>query len=134
MKKLIGIAAFVLLFSIPAHGQTMKSSPVGSSASTNVNSGGGGGYGGSLSGSTGGRLPIYPAAHLGMTAVNGGDPSYAPSTFLTFEQAVAVGKAVNARPKSVAEVAAENNSAPKARAKFAFEQDGHGNVIPAPQR
>jgi hypothetical protein len=134
MKRLIGIAAFVLLYSIPAHGQTMKSSPVASSASTNVNSGGSGSYGGSLSGSTGGRLPTYPAAHLGMKAVSGGDPSYAPSTFLTFEQAVAEGKAVNARPKSVAEVAAENNSAPKARAKFAFEQDEHGNVIPAPQQ
>ncbi len=131
MKRLIGIGAFVLLFSIPAHGQTVRRMSSMSSTATNTVNGGSGGYGGSLSSGSGGRLPIYPAAHPAMLEVNGGDPSYAPSTFLTFEQAVAEGKAANAAPKSLGQVAAEYSTAPKARAKFAFEQDGRGNVIPA---
>jgi hypothetical protein len=130
MKKVIGIAAFVLVFSIPAHGQTSKGGGigVGSSGSPNAN-GGGGGMAGGLNGS-GGRLPSYAAANLGAVAISGaGDPSFAPSTFLTFEQAVAEGKAESANQKTLAQIAAENSTTPKARAKFAFVQDANGKVV-----
>jgi hypothetical protein len=132
MKKLLGIAAFVLLMSVPAHGQASKGTFAGSSGPMNVN--GGGGTGGSLGGTTGARLPVYPAANLTMSAVSGGDPSYAPSTFLTFEQAIAEAKATEAaNQKSLVQIAAENNATPKARAKVAFVQDVHGKVVPTPQ-
>jgi hypothetical protein len=134
MKKIIGIGAFVLVFAVPAHGQGVRRMGLVGSSSTNAVNGGSGGYGGSLSSGSGSRLPIYPAAHPGMQEVNGGDPSYAPSTFLTFAQAVAEGNAANATPKSLGEVAAEYRSAPKAQVKFAFEQDSRGNVIHATQQ
>jgi hypothetical protein len=130
MKKILGIAAFVLVFSVPAHGQASKG--VGSSAPMVAN--GGGGTSGSLSGTSGARLPAYPAAKLATAAVSGGDPSYSPSTFLTFEQAIAEGKAEAANQKSLAQAAAENSTTPKTKAKFAFVQDARGNVVPAPQQ
>jgi hypothetical protein len=134
MKKLIGIGTFVLVFAVPAHGQAARRMGLVGSSSTNAVNGGSGGYGGSLSSGSGSRLPIYPAAHPGVVAVQGGDPSYAPSTFLTFEQAVAEGQAANAAPKSLGEVAAEYSTARKVRVKFAFEQDSRGNVVPSPQQ
>ncbi len=135
MKKAIGIAAFVLVFSVPAHGQGSKGTAVGNSSSSPTGMGGGGGGTGSgLSGTTGARLPVYPAAHFGTSAVSGGDPSYAPSTFLTFEQAIAEGRSEAADQKTVAQVAAENSATPKAKAKFAFVQDAQGKVVPAPQQ
>jgi hypothetical protein len=131
MKKVLGIAAFALIFSVPAHGQMSRGgggagSVPGASANGSASSGG---Y--SLSGSTvGPGLSSYPRARLDTTAVSGGDPSYAPSTFMSFEQAVAEGNAENAARKTLAQVAAENISAPKAKAKFAFVQDANGRVVP----
>jgi hypothetical protein len=136
MKKLIGIAAFVLVFSVPTHGQASKGPVVGSSGSGATGASGGssgGGFGGGLNG-TGTKLPAYPAARFGTSSVSGGDPSFAPSTFLTFEQAIAEGKSESANQKSLAEVAAENSVTSKTKAKFAFVQDAKGKVVPAPQQ
>ena len=67
-----------------------------------------------------------------MSAVSGGDPSFAPSTFLSFDQAVAEGRAILAADqKSLGQVAAENSSRQKAAVKFTFVQDADGNVVPA---
>jgi hypothetical protein len=135
MKKLIGIAAFVLVFSAAAHGQGSKGgAAVSSSAGPIGTSGGGGGTGGGFSGTGGATLPRYPATHFGTSAVSGGDPSFAPSTFLTFEQAIAEGKSESASQKPLAEAAAENNVTPKTKAKFVFVQDAKGKVVPAPQQ
>lgn len=136
MKKLLGIAAFALLFSVPAHGQMSRGAAAGSVPGPTANGGGSGGGGGyNLSGTAAGtRLSGYPRAQFSVTAVTGGDPSYSPSTFLPFEQAVAEGNAENASPKTLAQIAAENNSAPKAKAKFAFVQDAQGRVVPAPHQ
>jgi hypothetical protein len=135
MKKSIGIAAFVLIFSIPAHGQGVRGGVGMSTQGALTNSGGGGGgFGGGLSASSGGRLSSTPPAHLAMKEVTGGDPSYVPSTFLTFEQAVAEGNAESVREKTVAEAAAENNAARKARARLAFEQDNGGRVVSVSQK
>jgi hypothetical protein len=136
MKKGFGIAAFVLLSAIQAHGQTANKGPaVGGGATASSASGGGGGIGGGGATSSGSRLPSYPRAQFAMSAVSGGDPSYAPSTFLAFDQAVAEGTAkVETEHKSLGQVAAENGAAFKAKAKFAFTQDDRGNVIPAPKQ
>lgn len=130
MKKVLGIAAFALIFSVPAHGQMSRGAGAGAAPGPTGNgTSSGGGY--SLSGMTiRPGLPSYPGARLDATAVSGGDPSYAPSTFMSFEQAVAEGNAENAAPKTLAQVAAENSSAPKAKAKFAFVQDANGRVVP----
>lgn len=134
MKKLLGVAAIVLLFSIPAHAQGRGTS-VGSAPSASANGGGSGGGAGDVGGGTSARLPTYPRATFDVTAVSGGDPSFAPSSFLSFEQAVAEGKAINdADRKSLAQVAAENNAALKTKAKFSFVQDGNGKVVPTAQQ
>lgn len=133
MKKGFGIAALILLSAVQAHGQSAnKGAAVGSGATAPSASGGGGG---AATASSGSRLPSYPRAQFAMSAVSGGDPTYAPSTFLTFDQAVAEGRAkVETEHKSLGQVAAENGAAVKAKAKFAFMQDGKGNVVPAPEQ
>jgi hypothetical protein len=129
MKKLIGVVVLVLLSSLSAHAQS-KGGAVGSSASSTSQSGGGGTGSGGSSGTAGSRLQGYPRASFAVTAVSG-DPSFAPSTFLSFDQAVAEGKAINATSqKPLGEIAAENSTVPKARAKFRFVQNADGKVIP----
>jgi hypothetical protein len=135
MNKLLGVAAIVMLFSIPVHAQSRGTS-VGSAPAASAN-GGGGGIGGGAGdiGGTSARLPAYPRATFDISTVSGGDPSFAPSAFLPFEQAVAEGKAINdADRKSLAQVAAENNAALKAKAKFSFVQDANGKVVPTAQQ
>jgi hypothetical protein len=133
MKMLIGVMALVLLFSLPAHAQG-KSPAMGSSPSSTANGSGGGGTSGGGGGSYGGHGSSSPRATFAATAVSGGDPSFAPSTFLSFDQAVAEGKAINAASqKSLAEIATENSTVPKAKAKFTFVQNADGKVVPAAQ-
>ena len=133
MKKLIGVVALVLLFSFSAHAQG-KGMGVGSSASSNSSGGGGTGSGGIAGGTSGSHLPGYPRASFAVSAVSGGDPSFAPSTFLSFDQAVAEGKAINAASqKSLAEIATENSTVPKAKAKFTFVQNADGKLVPTAQ-
>jgi hypothetical protein len=133
MKKLIGVVALALLSSLPAHAQS-KGGAVGSSSSAISQSGGGGTGAGGVSGGGGSRLPGYPRAAFAVSAVSGGDPSFAPSTFLSFDQAVAEGKAINAASqKPLGEIAAENSTVPKAKAKFTYVQNADGNVVPAAQ-
>jgi hypothetical protein len=135
MKKLLGVATFVLLFSMPAHAQNRGGGVSAGGGGNAPSSSGGGGVGGSGIGSNGSRLAIYPRATFDVSAVSGSDPSFAPSTFLSFEQAVAEGKAINAaNHKSVAETAAENTAARKAKAKVTFVQDGNGKVVPTAQQ
>jgi hypothetical protein len=134
MKKLLGVAAFVLLFSIPAHAQAKGSASAGMSATNsgaNAGVSGGGTGGGGIGGGNGsGRLPAYPRASFDVVAVSGGDPSFAPSTFLSFDQAVAEGKAMAAaNEKSLGQIAAEISTVPKAKAKLAFVQDANGNAV-----
>jgi hypothetical protein len=132
MKKFLGVTAFVLLFSIPAHAQTRGGGVSAGGGGNSPSSSGGGGIGGGSIGGNVSRLSIYPRATFDVSAVSGSDPSFAPSTFLSFEQAVAEGKAINAaNQKSLAEAAAENSAAQKAKAKFAFVQDANGKVVPA---
>jgi hypothetical protein len=135
MKKLIGVGALVLLFLLPAHAQN-RAGGGGSAPSTNSNGGGGGtGGGGNGGGTSGTRLPGYPRASFDLSAVSGGDPSFAPSTFLSFDQAVSEGKAIMAADqKSVAQTAVENSSTPKVKAKFSWVQDANGKVVSAAQQ
>lgn len=131
MKKILGIVALGLLFSIPAYAQG-RSFGVGSSPSAALNFGGGSMGGGSVGGSSTAHLPANVPAQFG-TAAYSGDESFAPSSFLTFQQAVEEGKLESAPQKSVAQVAAENQAAAKAKSRVAFVQDARGNVVPVPR-
>jgi hypothetical protein len=129
MKMFLGVSAFVLLFSVPAHAQ-IRGTGQSASPMSRFNGGGGGTGGGSIGGTNAARIPNYQRATFDMSEVSGGDPSFAPSTFRSFEQAVAEGKAILAEDqKSLGQIAAENNTKQKATAKFAFVQDANGNAV-----
>jgi hypothetical protein len=128
MKKILGIAAIVFLGAIPAHAQRAGSMGV-SSVPNAAPSPGGGAIGGSSVGGSSTRLPIYPRATFSSTAIQGED-TFMPSSFMTFEQAVAEGIAESAPAKSLAQVAAESQAAMKAKSRVEFVQDHSGNVIP----
>jgi hypothetical protein len=131
MKKILGIAAIGLLFSIPAYAQG-RSFGVGSSQNAALNFGGGGVGGGSVGGSSRAQLPAHPPTQFGTVAYSG-EESFAPSSFLTFQQAVEEGRLESAPQKSVAQAAAENQVAAKAKSRVAFLQDARGNVVPVPR-
>jgi hypothetical protein len=134
MKMFLGVSAFVLLFSVPAHAQ-MRGTGQSASPMSRFNGGGGGTGGGSIGGTNAAGIPNYQRATFNMSEVSGGDPSFAPSTFRSFEQAVAEGKAILADDqKSLGQIAAENNTRQKATAKFAFVQDANGNAVLAARR
>jgi len=133
MRKALGIVALGLVFSIPAYAQgkgggfaaTAGGGPNGFPTTT-----GGGGFGGGIGGGNSrANVVSYPRARFATVAVSG-DPSFAPSSFLTFEQAVAVGKAELAPQKTVVQVAAETVAAMKAKSRVEFVQDNRKNVVP----
>lgn len=98
------------------------------------NSGGGGGYGGNGAG-IGGQssfhtLPSIPPARLPSTAVSGSDSTFVPSSFLPYNQAIAVGNAMlDAQHESVAEAAAENSLVHRLPAKAAIIENAIGNPV-----
>jgi hypothetical protein len=133
MKRFIGLAAFVALLSAPAHAQNKAIGVSSSNPITGSSYSGGGGGGGGLGSSSSGRLPRYPPAQFAVNAVSGTEEAYNPSTFLSYDQAIAAGKAANAGTKSLAETAVENSNTQKAKAKVAFVQDADGNVVAIPR-
>ena len=128
MKKFLGVAAIVLLSSILAHAQRAVGSAAGSSATAALTFGGGAVGGGGIS-SDAGHLPIYSRAEFA-TAAFSGDPSFAPSSFMTFEDAVKEGIAESAPRRTVVQAAADNQAAMREKSRIQFVQDHSGNVIP----
>jgi hypothetical protein len=134
MKRILGVAVFVLLLSAPAHGQARGSSPAPAvSSSTAATSGGGGGGigGGALSGAS--NTPSfhhYPAAKFDLKDVSGTEADFTPSAFLPYDRAIAAGQAaLNAQKKTLVEAAAEGSRTPPSRAKVALVQDANGDPI-----
>jgi hypothetical protein len=128
MKKFLGVAAIVFLAALPAHAQRSGFSGGGAAGNAELNFGGGS-IGGSGISPTVTRLPDYPRAQFAVATVKG-DESFSPSSFMTFEQAVAEGIAESQPAKSLAQAAADNQAAMKAKARFEFVQDHSGRVIP----
>ena len=96
--------------------------------------GGGGGYGGASGGSGGPAsfhtLPSIPPARLPSTAVSGSDATFVPSTFLPYNQAIAVGNAMlDAQHESVAEAAAKNSLMHRLPAKATIIENAIGNPV-----
>ena len=134
MKKTLGIIAMGLIFSVPAYAQGRgggfnAAAGGGPNGFPNTNGGAGAIGGGSVGGESRANLPLYPRARFATAAI-GGDASFAPSSFLTFEQAVEVGRAELAPGKSLAQVAIENIATSKIKSRMEFVQDNNGNVVP----
>jgi hypothetical protein len=128
MKRFLGVAAIVLLSSIPAHAQRAAGSAAGSSSTAALTFGGGSTGGSSIVGD-GGHLPIYSRAQFA-TAAFQGESSFAPSSYMTFEDAVKEGIAESTPARTVAQAAADNQAAMREKSRVAFVQDHSGNVIP----
>jgi hypothetical protein len=136
MRKALGIVAMALLFAIPAHAQGrggFGASAGGGPNGSPTTAGGGGAGSGVAGGASRAQIPAYARAQFATAAFSGGDPSYAPSSFLAFEQAVQEGKLESAPQKSVAQVATQNLAAIKAKSRVAFVQDTGGRVVPLPR-
>ena len=122
MKKLLFLAVLVIGCSVPAFGQH------GGGTAGPSSNGGGGGYGGGFgSGSFGGGgvLPSCPPTQFAVVAVSGSNAEWEPSTFVSFEKAVAFGKQVIViENRTVAQAARENNAARREKARVAVVQDG----------
>ena len=132
MKKILGILALGLAFSIPAYGQGHGGGfGVGAGSGPNgfPNFAGGSVNGGAVGGGSRANIASYPRATFGTAAFSGGDASFAPSSFLTFEQAVEVGRAQLVPQKTVAQAAAETAAA-RTKSRLEFVQDNGGRVVP----
>jgi len=116
MKLLLGLAAFVAMSSVPAYAQR-------------ATSGSGGAAGGSLGGNAG-RLPTYSPHDFQAIYLTGGDDSFTPSTFQSYDQALAEGRAALAlKPKTVVEIAQESRNSSRPKAKITISQDAVGRAI-----
>jgi hypothetical protein len=114
MKRILGVAVLILWFAVPAHAQSIGGSI------------GGGGSLGQVSFHT---LPTVPRAHFKVGAVRGG-ADFEPSSFAPYEQALAQGRAaLTAEAKTLAEIARENATVPKPKARLAIVQDDQGRAI-----
>ncbi|HXW63242.1 MAG TPA: hypothetical protein VEJ45_11620 [Candidatus Acidoferrales bacterium] len=133
MRHLIGLAVLALGLVLPTHAQAMRSaSGVANPTSAGSGSGGGGGLGGGFGGGStiGGRLTYYPLAHFSVTSVSGTQQDYVPSTFVSYDQAVATGQnELDTPPLTVAAAARQQASTHPGKAKIAVMQDDRGKVI-----
>ena len=113
MKRILGVAVLILSFAGPAHAQLFGNS-LGR---------------GTLGHVTFHTLPSTPPAHFDVRAVSGG-ADFVPSSYASYEQALAEGRAALAeQAKTLAEIARENNSVPKARARLVLVQDDYGRAV-----
>jgi len=107
------ILILIISFALPACAQSHGSGGAGATASPlSVSGGGGGGYG-----AGGVSFPSHsprPEVHYELAYAQGSACEYVASTYLTFEEAVKLGKAaLENKPKSIAQVAADFRAAKK---------------------
>lgn len=130
MKLILGAAALTLIFSVPAMAQGYFGNygNVGGGPSLN-----GGGTLNDHTGYTGVGTHILnntPVTRFSMSVTNGSSAEFIPSTFVPFEQAVEQGRAaLAAKPKTLAEIAAEYRAQKRAKAEVAFVQDNSGKAV-----
>jgi len=107
MKIALGAVAVVLLAAGPAYSQSLSGQVTAEKIEAQL-------------------LPYTPPSNPGQTVVSGGNDGFTPSTFVTFEAAVAVGNVeIKSEARTVAQAAAESRAA----AKIHIVQDNHDNVI-----
>lgn len=139
MKKLLSLAIFCVIFSVPAHAQRSMAGTLGPNGAGYIpggigGSGSGGGYGG-YGGAGGGTvsfhtLPEIPPTQFNAIDVSGEKAEFIPSSWTDFERGLARGRAeLSAERKTLGQIAAENRHVEKAHAKLAIVQDANGNAI-----
>lgn len=139
MKKLLSLAIFCVVFSVPAHAQRSMAGTLGPNGAGYVpggiaGSGAGGGYGG-YGGAGGGTvsfhtLPEIPPAQFNTVDVSGEKEQFIPSSWTDFQRGLARGEAeLNAEHKTLGEIAAENRKLEKPKAKLEIVQDASGKAI-----
>lgn len=134
MRRLFGLAVLAAGLTVPVQAQISHATAASSTAgsTTSGGSGGGGFSGGSGGGfsSGGSKLPSYPVAHFNVTSVSGSQQDYIPSTFVSYDDAVAAGRAIlDAPPKSLDQVARESGSSHRQMAKLKLVQDANGKPV-----
>lgn len=141
MKRFIilGIAAIGLTLALPAYAQ-MPHSGGGMATPVGPGSGGGGGYSGGGGGGSADtpvdKLPAYARSCFCVASVSGTKMDYVPSTFVSYDKAVADGKTINSTPApTVAEAArAQREAAANAeKSKFTVVQNDYGYPIVVPR-
>jgi hypothetical protein len=133
MNRLIGLTILVMGLAAPAHAQTAHAAPMASGSGSPINStsGGSGAGSGGFGGSSIGSRPLSsPPAHFNATNVSGSRDSYVPSTFVSYDAALAAGKQlIDTPPLTVAEAARRQASAHPEKAKLALVQDDYGRPM-----
>lgn len=115
MKRIIGLVVLILWFAVPARAQSFGVSAIGGAGMGQVNFP---------------TLPSYPPAHFEVRTESGTAADFVPSSFESYKQALAEGRAVVAtQAKSLGEIARENSGTPRAKARVILVQDDHGNAV-----
>jgi hypothetical protein len=91
--KIIGAAVLVLAFAISAQAQSAHGDAPHFTASISTRVEGSAGGGGSIGSGAGQLLPHFPQTRFAARAVTGDASDYIPSTFLSYQAALAEGKA-----------------------------------------
>lgn len=112
MKIALGLTMLTLLAAVPAGAQSMTEtiSPIRIFSQ---------------------KLPWTPPAAFSATEVSGAESTYTPSTFVTFDNAVAAGKVqLKEEATTVAQAAANSREAARTiAARASFSQDDRGRVV-----
>ncbi len=117
MKIALGLMVLISLAAVPAGAQTIG----GATVSVAI----------PMPQVTSQKLPWTPPAVFNAIEVSGTESTYVPSTFVTFEGAVAAGKVeLKKQTKTVAQAANDSREAAKFNAaRVRFAQDDQGRVV-----
>lgn len=134
MNKILSLAILGLLISLPANAQRSMAAAMGPNGAGPL-AGGSGGSGAGAPVGGGGSVAFHtlapiPPAQFQIVDVSGGSNEFVPSSWTQFENGLAVGRAqLDARRKTLGEVADEYRHAERPKAKFSIIQDAVGNAI-----
>jgi hypothetical protein len=108
MKWLLAVGGLLLVSAAPAHAQ----------------------IGGSISKVSFPAVISNPPTQFAATVVSGTAQDFVPTTYASYDQAIAQGRAALAiKQKSLGEVAQEYNHEAKVKAQFTFEQNESGQAM-----
>jgi len=105
--RIVLLGAMLMLFSLPAYAQG-HAALGGAAPNGGLSSGGAGGGGGMGGGTSSPAMFHTPATRFDMGYAHGSDCDFVPSSFMSYDDAVNLGRSIiEAKPKTLGEVAAE---------------------------
>lgn len=135
MKRALVLGTLIFAVSLCAHAQSHMPAGGGTPNPNAVGgpngTGGQGGYGGLTAGPTVfNTLPHDCPTAFVVAGVSGSDADFVPSSFLSFDQAVVLGRAEEAAMKeTLAEAARKNAKAKTEQSKLAVIEDSQGKLV-----